>query len=84
MDDKYVRHKKYHKREIQQAVQLPTLQGRQGGGTLETPLHLMQCEAYLIFRQGSNPEEDFTDRAVYLRKVIAKRKELEVKLKIKD
>ena len=44
----------------------------------------MQCEAYLAFRQGSTPKENFTDRAVYLRKVIAKRKELEVKLKIKD
>ena len=53
-------------------------------GTIETPLHLMHCEAYLTFRQGINPEEDFTDRAVYLRKVIAKRKELESKLKSQE
>ena len=53
-------------------------------GTLETPHHLLLCEAYLEFRQGCNPEDDFTDRAVYLRKVITKRKDLEGKLKHKD
>ena len=51
-------------------------------GTLETPLHLMHCEAYLTLRTGLNPEEDFQDRAVYLRNMIARRKELEFKLKI--
>ena len=53
-------------------------------GTLENPQHLMHCEAYLQFRQGCNPEDDFTDRAVYLRKGITKRKDLEVKLKLKN
>ena len=49
-------------------------------GTLETPQHLMQCEAYLQLRQGLNPEEDLVDRSSCLRKVMAKRKELESEL----
>ena len=53
-------------------------------GTLETPQHLMHCQAYLQLRQGLNPEEDFVDRSSYLRKVIAKRKELELELKKKE
>ena len=53
-------------------------------GTLETPQHLMQCEAYLQLRQDPSPEEDFVDRLSYLRKVIAKRKELESELKKKE
>ena len=59
---------------------------REGGdlGTIETPVNLMQCKAYLNLREGINPEEDLLDRAVYLRKVIAKRKELESKLRLED
>ena len=53
-------------------------------GTIETPLHLMHCQAYLQLREGLNPEQEFRDRAVYLRKVIAKRKELESKLRSQD
>ena len=49
-------------------------------GTIETPLHLMSCQAYLNLREGISPEEDFKDRAGYLRKVISRRKELELKL----
>ena len=49
-------------------------------GALETPVHLMHCQAYTDLRQGINPEEDQTDRAGYLRKVIARRKELELKI----
>ena len=44
----------------------------------------MQCEAYLQLRQDPSPEEDFVDRLSYLRKVIAKRKELESELKKKE
>ena len=49
-------------------------------GVLESPQHLMQCEAYLDLRRGLNPEEDQLDRPGYLRNVIKRRKELEVKL----
>ena len=49
-------------------------------GTLESPGHLLECQAYLDLRQGSNPECIQSDRAVYLRKVIARRKDLEAKL----
>ena len=49
-------------------------------GTLESPGHLLQCEAYVDLRQGINPECIPCDRAVYLRKVITRRKELEAKL----
>ena len=41
-------------------------------GTIETPIHLMHCQAYLHLREGFNPEENVKDRAVDLRKVIAK------------
>ena len=49
-------------------------------GTLESPLHLMSCSAYEKYRQGINPELEQKDRPGYLRKVIARRKELELKL----
>ena len=49
-------------------------------GTLESPLHLMSCSAYKEYRQGINPELEQKDRPGYLRKVIARRKELELKL----
>ena len=45
---------------------------------------LMHCQAYLELRQGLNPEQDFVDRLSYLRKVIARRKELEMELKKKE
>ena len=50
-------------------------------GTLESPLHLLYCQAYSDLRQGMNPEQNYDERAVYLRKVIARRKELEGKLR---
>ena len=53
-------------------------------GTIETPTHLMSCQAYLNLREGINPDEDFKDRAGYLREVIARRKELESKLRLED
>jgi hypothetical protein len=49
-------------------------------GTLESPSHLMQCEAYRDLRQGINPDDLQKDRPGYLRNVIARRKELEAKL----
>ena len=42
---------------------------------VENPLHLMRCQAYLNLRECISPEEDFKDRAGYLRKLIARRKE---------
>ena len=53
-------------------------------GTLETPSHLMQCQAYADLRQGINPEEDQRDRPCYLMRVIARRKELEAKIVTAD
>ena len=53
--------------------------GRQSG-TLESPLHLMECQAYAELRHGINPELVQQERPGYLRKVIARRKELEAKL----
>ena len=50
-------------------------------GTLESPLHLIDCQAYSDLRQGINPEQNYEDRAVYLRKVITRRKALEGKLR---
>ena len=50
-------------------------------GVLESPQHLMQCEAYRDLRKGINPEEDQLDRPSYLRNVIKMRKELESKLR---
>ena len=54
--------------------------GRESG-TLESPSHLMECQAYVGLRQGINPELVRQDRPGYLRRVIAKRKDLEAKLK---
>ena len=53
-------------------------------GTLETPSHLMECQAYAGLRQGINPEEDQKDRPFYLMRVIARRKELEAKIVTAD
>ena len=50
-------------------------------GTLESPLHLIDCQAYSDLRQGMNPEQNYEDRAVYLRKIITRQKELEGKLR---
>ena len=49
-------------------------------GTLESPGHRMQCEAYRDLRQGINPDDLQKDRPGYLRNVIARRKELEAML----
>jgi hypothetical protein len=49
-------------------------------GTLESPSHLMECDAYSELRKGINPESFIQERPGYLRSVIAKRKELEAKL----
>ena len=40
----------------------------------------MSCSAYEEYRHGINPELEQKDRPGYLRKVIARRKELELKL----
>ena len=58
----------------------PHCEDGQSDGILETPLHLMHCQAYRDLRQGINPEEDQRDRPGYLRGVISRRKELESKL----
>ena len=50
-------------------------------GILESPLHLLDCLAYKDLREGMNPEQNVEDRAVYLRKVITRRKELEGRLR---
>ena len=49
-------------------------------GVLESPQHLMPCEAYLDMRSGINPELDQLERPGYLRNVIKRRKELESKI----
>ena len=47
-------------------------------GALESPAHLLVCSAYEDLRQGEvDPDLVDADRAVYLRKVILRRKELE-------
>ena len=49
---------------------------------LETPEHLLICEAYKDIRKtAGDPEAIHKDRASYLRKVIEKRKSLEESLK---
>ena len=50
-------------------------------GVLESPIHLMSCKAYEDLRQGIDPELDQRERPSYLRKVIARRKELELKIR---
>ena len=54
--------------------------GRESG-TLESPSPLMEWKTYADLRQGINPELVQNDRPRYLRRVIARRKELEAKLK---
>ena len=54
--------------------------GRESG-TLESPAHLMECQAYVDLRQGIDSELLLSDRPGYLRRVILKRKELEAKLR---
>ena len=52
-------------------------------GVLETPSHLLsECSAYSDLREGANPELVLEDRAVFLFRAIARRKELENKLRI--
>ena len=58
----------------------PHCEDGQRNGIIETPSHLMHCQAYSDLRQGINPEEDQLDRPGYLRGVISRRKELESKL----
>ena len=55
-------------------------EGSQPGGSLETSSHLLVCTAYADLREGLNPEAVLEDRAIYLRKVIYKRKLLEKQL----
>ena len=49
-------------------------------GAIESPLHLMSCKAYEDLRQGIDPTLDQKERPGYLRKVISRRKDLELKL----
>ena len=53
-------------------------------GALESPLHLLQCEAYIELRRDINPESVQKERPGYLRKVMSRRKELEAILKKTD
>ena len=51
-------------------------------GVLESPDHfLSECAAYADVRAGLNVEAVLEDRAVFLRKAIKRRKELEIRLK---
>ena len=52
-------------------------------GVLESPHHLIQCEAYREMMKGMDPERNLQDRARYLQMVIVRRKEIESQL-IKD
>ena len=56
------------------------LEGR-SVGAVESPSHLLSCSAYLDLRQGLDAELVVADRAIYLRRVIARRKELEQELR---
>ena len=50
-------------------------------GELETPSHLLtSCSAYSDLREGVNPELVLEDRATFLYRAIARRKELELML----
>ena len=49
-------------------------------GVAESPADLLECEAYSDLRRGIDPELVDTDRAPYLQKVVARRKELEEQL----
>ena len=56
-------------------------EGREDG-VLETPSHLLSdCTAYSDLRDGVNLELVLEDRAVFLTRAIARRKELELKLR---
>ena len=48
---------------------------------LENPQHWMSCEAYVEFRQGTDPELMQKDRPAFLRRVVERRKELEAELR---
>ena len=51
-------------------------------GVLETPSHLLcDCTAYSDLREGRNPELVLEDRAVFLTRAIARRKQLEQKMR---
>ena len=51
-------------------------------GALETPRHLLQCDAYSdLIKGGTDPELVAADRAPYLAKVVIRRKELEEQLR---
>ena len=51
-------------------------------GVLETPSHLLcDCTAYSDLREGRNPELVLEDRAVFLARAIARRKQLEQKMR---
>ena len=47
----------------------------------ENPQHWMTCDAYLEFRQGTDPELIQKDRPAFLRRVVERRKELEADLR---
>ena len=55
-------------------------EGCQPGGSLETSSRLLVCTAYANLREGLNPDAVLEDRAIYLRKVIYRRKVLEKQL----
>ena len=49
-------------------------------GVAESPAHLLECQAYGHLRIGIDPQME-SDRAPYLLKVVARRKELEEQLR---
>ena len=67
---------------IQNQYNCPHCREGREEGALETPDHILNtCSAYGDLREGPNPEAIFEDRASFLRSVIKRRKELEIKLK---
>ena len=48
---------------------------------MESPSHLMECQAKADLRQGINQKIVQQDRSGHLRRVVARRKELKAKLK---
>ena len=53
------------------------------GGSLETSEHLLSCSMYADLRDGINPELVMEERVTYLRKVIQRRKVLELQIQSK-
>ena len=72
---------KYHKDKYEC---LHCFEGSQpGGGSSETSEHLLSCSMYADLRDGINPKLVMEERVTYLRKVIQRRKVLELQIQSK-